>query len=550
MLLFKPLSFRQYWKERGVFMEKNLVILYSVMVLVAMVLVLRVYSLSFSDDLTQAANSQSSYTVEVCTTRGAVYDRKGQRLTERESSVLAAVSPSAEAMEALAKQITGSQRSAVLEQLREGKPFLCFLGRQRVYGEGITNFDVYERYGSHPLAPHIIGYLNYEGKGVSGVEKAFDEELRAAGERVFVRYGVDIQQKPLEAVEAQVNGSSQPVEAGIVLTLDQDFQLMTETIARQMLDRGAVVVMDVHSGELRASISVPAFSPNEPEQSLNGEDSPFLNRAFSSYNVGSTFKLVVAAAALEQGISPDFSIDCVGGVEISGRMVYCHNRAGHRETDLEKALEQSCNPYFISLGQEVGAENILTMAEYMGFGEGSVFAEGLSSAKGNLPEEASSPLALANLSFGQGELLATPVQIAAMISSIANGGYAVEPSLIIGWTEDGQVPQQQTQAKERIFSEQTAALLRHDMIQVVEEGSGTNAKPSTGGAGGKTASAQTGVYDENGDEIVHAWFAGFYPADEPDYAIVVLAEGMESGGTYAAPVFKRICEQLAICGES
>ena len=83
------------------------------------------------------------------------------------------------------------------------------------------------------------------------------------------------------------------------------------------------------------------------------------------------------------------------------------------------------------------------------------------------------------------------------------------------------------------------------MIQVVEEGSGTNAKPSVGGAGGKTASAQTGRYTEE-EEIVHAWFVGFYTADEPRYSIVVLAEGMESGGTYAAPVFRRICEQITV----
>ena len=212
---------------------------------------------------------------------------------------------------------------------------------------------------------------------------------------------------------------------------------------------------------------------------------------------------------------------------------------------MERALEQSCNPYFIALGREIGDESILTMAEHMGFGRGSDFAEGLSASAGNLPKAAASPLELANLSFGQGELLATPLQIAAMVSSIANGGYQVEAQLLLGWTEDGSVPQAAEQAKERILSERTAKRLQHDMIQVVEEGSGTNAKPSAGGAGGKTASAQTGRYTEE-EEIVHAWFAGFYPADEPRYSIVVLAEGMESGGTYAAPVFRRICEQIMV----
>ena len=227
-------------------------------------------------------------------------------------------------------------------------------------------------------------------------------------------------------------------------------------------------------------------------------------------------------------------------------MVYCHHRAGHGDTDMERALEQSCNPYFIALGRDLGDESILTMAEHMGFGQGSDFAEGVSASAGNLPKSAASPLELANLSFGQGELLATPLQIAAMVSSIANGGYRVEPQLLLGWTEDGTIPQVAEQAEERIFSQKTAELLRQYMIEVVEEGSGTNAKPTVGGAGGKTASAQTGRYDEQGEEVVHAWFAGFYPAEKPRYSIVVLAEGMESGGTYAAPVFRRICEQITV----
>ena len=531
-------------------MHKRLVILYACVTVFAMILVLRIYTLAFSDDLMEAATTQSSYTVEICRTRGGIYDCNGQRLTETEKQWVAAVSPSAEAMEALAKGITGGRRTAILDQLREGKPFLCQLER-RIYGKGITAFSVYSRYGRQAIAPHILGYLNYEGVGISGIEKAFEDELSAVGERVLVRYGVDIQQKPLEAVIPEVIGSSEPVKVGLALTLDKDIQQLTQVIAGQMLEKGAVVVMDAESGQLKALASVPDYDPNALAESLEDEDTPFLNRAFSAYNVGSTFKLAVAAAALEQGISEDFTVDCVGGTEIAGRMVYCHHRAGHRQTDMERALEQSCNPYFIALGQQVGPEAILTMAENFGFGSKKEFAEGLTTAAGNLPtlRQANSPLALANLSFGQGELLATPVQIASMVSTIANGGYKVQPELILGWTEDGTVPEWNAMAKQRIMSEDTAETLRYFMTEVVEEGSGSNAKPLSGGAGGKTASAQTGQYREDGSEIVHAWFAGFYPAEEPRYSIVVLAEGMESGGTYAAPVFRRICDQLSLLEE-
>ena len=527
-------------------MQKNILLLYCVMVSIAMVLILRVWQLSSSEELTQAAQSQSSYVVEVCQTRGAIYDCNGERFTETQAHVVAAVSPSAKAMQTLAASLIGNHRSAILQQVREGKPFLCLLGKQRIFSEGILCFDVYERYGDHPIAAHILGYLNGDGAGVSGLERAFDEELQRAGERVYLRYGVNASQKALSGVLPEQSGSAEQVKEGLVLTLDREIQRLCEVIGGQMLDKGAIVVMDVNSGELRASVSLPTFDPNNVAASLDDEDLPLFNRAFQAYNVGSSFKLAVAAAALEQGISTDFTVNCVGGAEIGGRMVYCHHRAGHGETDMERALEQSCNPYFIALGREIGGESILTMAEYFGFGQSSDFAEGVRSAAGNLPSSASSPLALANLSFGQGELLATPVQIAAMVSAIANGGCAVEPQLILGWSEDGSLPDVQEQAKERIFSTRTAKLLQHYMVEVVEEGSGTNAKPTCGGAGGKTASAQTGQYDENGEEIVHAWFAGFYPAEEPRYAIVVLAEGMESGGSYAAPVFKRICEQITV----
>ena len=113
-------------------MHKRIVFLYCAMVTLAMALILRVWQLSFSEDLTQAATSQSSYSVEICRTRGAIYDCNGQRMTETQSHVVAAISPSAEAMQTVAANLKGSQRSAVLQLLREGKPFLCNLGRQRL----------------------------------------------------------------------------------------------------------------------------------------------------------------------------------------------------------------------------------------------------------------------------------------------------------------------------------------------------------------------------------------------------------------------------------
>ena len=187
------------------------------------------------------------------------------------------------------------------------------------------------------------------------------------------------------------------------------------------------------------------------------------------------------------------------------------------------------------------------MAENLGFGASAELAPGLFSAAGNLPgsSELSSKAALASFSFGQGKLLATPVQIAALAAAVANGGFSVTPKLVLGTTdENGKLSAAPIYEKNRVMSEAAAKKLREMMISVVEEGSGANAKPNRGGAGGKTASAQTGQYDKDGNEIVHAWFAGFYPAEEPKYAIAVFAEGMNSGSDFAAPVFKKICDGI------
>ena len=137
------------------------------------------------------------------------------------------------------------------------------------------------------------------------------------------------------------------------------------------------------------------------------------------------------------------------------------------------------------------------------------------------------------------------------MATVANDGAAVTPKLIAGYTGDGQTISEYTPtySPRQVIRESAALQVQQMMIQVVEEGSGTKARPKALGAGGKTASAQTGTYDENGEEIVQAWFAGFYPADEPQYAIAVLAEGMESGGDYAAPVFAEICDRIAELGK-
>ena len=543
-------------KEESRKMQWRVVWLFCASLAVFCLLMLRLYYLSMNGALQQAAQRQSVYTLELGSTRGRIYDRNLIPLTDTEQHNLITVLPTAEAVKACAEQISGPQRRAALDSAAQGKPFALDLeGGEKVYAADVENFTVAARLPHDPkqqLAVHLLGYQNGEGIGVCGLERAYEQELAAAGEALQVRYQVNAVGRSLEGTAAQIQGSSRPVQKGLVLTLDRRMQEIVQQVGAEQIERGAIVVMEVDSGAITASASFPQYDPYHLEEALHAPDSPMLNRALMPYCVGSSFKLAVAAAALESGISPDFSVDCVGGITVRERIFYCHNRAGHRQTDLQRAIEHSCNPYFIRLGQKVGAEKILGMAKALGFGQESCLAPGITAMAGTLPQR--SDLAnlyeLANFSFGQGILTATPIEVAAMVSAIANGGRAVAPRLVEGRTQDGSTlePIVPT-APVRVFSEQTADILKRGMIGVVEEGSATMAKPKSGGAGGKTASAQTGSYDEQGEEIVHAWFAGFFPAQSPRYAAVILIEGGEYGGSVASPLFRQIADRYGPISE-
>lgn len=531
-------------------MEKRTVGVFAVVILLYSVVMLRLYALSENPGLVAAAQEQSSYTLEVSRTRGGIYDRNLVRLTDTVEENWLAVLPSDRSIQAVAQQVTGTARQQVLSQMEQRRPFLASVGQQKVYAPYVENVTRRARYEDPALAPHLLGYLDGEGEGVCGIEAAYNSLLQSAGERMTLTYRVDGMGRAMEDAP-QRQGSDQLPAQGVVLTLDREIQQVVER-ATQDIDKGAAVVMDVQTGKILAAVSRPSFDPEDVAASLQDPDSPLYNRIFSAFNVGSTFKLAVAAAALEQGISPEFSVECVGAVEVDGRVFYCSNRAGHQHTDLRRAIEQSCNPYFIALGQQVGGENILAMARALGFGQGVTLAQGMESAAGSLPDasQIAGLQGLANFSFGQGSLTATPLQIAAMVSTFANGGTAVTPTLVRGTTTDGQTLEPvEPLAGRRVLSQETAAQIRECMIGVVTDGSGTPGNPSAGGAGGKTASAQTGIW-EDGEEIVHAWFAGFFPAQEPRYAAVVLVEGGEYGGKIASPIFRQIADGVNLLSQA
>lgn len=530
-------------------MEKRVVWLHGLLLFCFSILMVRLSVLGQGDSLAQAAARQSSSLLELGSSRGCIYDRNGKPLVNRGSVTALAVTPTPEGMEALRETLPEEEFPAALEVLRQGRPMVVrgeagWLPPSS--GEGVVAFQLPVRYAGEQLAVHLLGYVDESGHGVTGIEKGYDGVLREMGGSVYARYFVDANRSAVAGEATEVVDQRAAPRGGIVLTLDRSIQQRTEA-AMDRVEKGAAVVMAVDTGEILAMVSRPAYDLTRIADFLEDPDSPFFNRALGAYDVGSTFKLCVAAAALEQGFSPDYSYQCGGSYQLGEQKYHCHNRYGHGPLDLTGALEHSCNPYFINLGMQLGGQALYNMAYALGFGSPTQLGEGVVSAAGELPGAGElTGGALANFSFGQGEFTATPVQVARMVAAIANGGESVQPVVYLGKTLDGGAVQRELEQepKRRVMSRQTAATLREMMIGVVEEGSGANARPDRGGAGGKTATAQTGVFAGE-EEVLHGWFAGFYPAEQPEYAVVVLAEGGGEGSGLPARTFKAICNGIA-----
>lgn len=525
---------------------------YALFCLLMLALIGQLCRVVFSDDLQQTARQQSSYTLTVTEERGMIYDCKMQPLVSIEESWRTVVFPTPGNQQKVLAAVSEERRAAVAELLETGTPFILET-EKAVDAEMVYSFSVAQRYSEEQLAPHIIGYLDYEGVGVTGIERSYQDFLAENGRKITVTGTLNALQQTITGIEPEVSISD--TSAGVVLTIDRELQQIVEEIGGEMLQKGAIVVMDPYTGQLRAVASFPSYSPLNLNAALQDTDgSPLLNRAFLSYSVGSTFKIATTAAALETlgketCIGRTFS--CTGILDVYGQSFRCHKRDGHGELDLFDAMRESCNPWFISLGLETGGEALLEMAERLGFGETVTLAEGICINGGSLPTAAtlSAPAAVANLSFGQGELSASPVQIARMVSAVVNGGKLVSPSLVVGTTLDGKTVERDARPLEKtVFSGETAAQLQNILCYAVMSDDSQNAKPTLTTAGGKTATAQTGQYDAEGNELEQGWFAGFFPARDPQYVVVVLAENEGYGNTTAAPVFAAIAD--AVTGNS
>lgn len=495
--------------------------------------------------------------------RGEILDRNGIPLTDTawHFSVLVFPSQISEPIrtaEELTK-ITGIPFSKIVSQMRgETRPFKLKTDVDAVTAQkvntkqlpGVVALAEKIRYGTSPVAAHVVGYINaVDNHGMSGIEKDYDEILRGsqpdsvaaivdAGQQIIPGLGY----KRLKLPDAE-----EP--ANIILTLDGRIQHIVEVVMDKYIHKGAVLILRPSTGEILAMGSRPAFDANQLERYLNREDSPLLNRTISAYQPGSVFKLVVAAAALEtkQVNLNDVFFD-KGYIDINNLRFkgWDFERGGRGKLTFLDAMAYSSNPVLIEVGQRLGPETIVSFAQRLGFGHKTKLnLDG--EAGGNLPEaNRLFPGDLANLSIGQGTLEATPLQIAMLISTIVNDGVKIEPLLIHKIvTTNGKVLRTfQSDRKSRILSKSTTDQLRQMMAAVTEYGTGQAAEIEGYGSAGKTGTAETGHTGTDGKGINHAWFAGYAPLEKPQYVLVVFVEEGMSGGDVAAPIFREIMTEI------
>jgi penicillin-binding protein 2 len=588
--------------------RSRIVILGLLIVLTLTLLTVRLWRLQILDgeNLQTLSESNRLRLIRTPPLRGVMYDRRGQLLVDNRPAYDVVLVP--EDTPDMQKTI-----DAVSKYLESGENFSGKITRRdprRPSYEGVVlakdvswptitavethqldipgvSIEISTRryYPANGFAAHLFGYVGEVSPrelaqwsayrmgdliGKFGIEKKWESMLRGKGGGQQVE--VDAVGKRLRVLGSQEAIAGQ----SLVLTIEAGLQRKAEELLEGK--EGSIVALDVHSGEVLAMASRPVFDPNvfargitaEEWRSLTGDPlHPLSNRAIQGqYPPGSTFKVIMAAAALEKGVvSPSTRFFCSGGLPFGRRVFRCWKKRGHGSMDLRQAIAQSCDVYFYQVGQRLG---INAIAEYARkFGMGAPLGVALDHEAGGLipdsewkkqrlgaPWYAGETLSVA---IGQGYVTATPLQMAVVAATVANGGVVYRPHLVKRILGDDGEPIKEYEPeilKKTGVNQRIMQIVRDGMVDVVNARTGTGKKAQlpTILVAGKTGTSQVISGTKGKGKVLprqyrdHAWFIAFAPADAPEIAIVCLLEHAgEGGGAAAAPVAKELlAEYFAI----
>lgn len=432
----------------------------------------------------------------------------------------------------------------------------------RAYGlSGIKVDEDYKRYYPFDtLASTVLGFTGADNQGIVGLEVKYDSYLQGTAGKILTltdARGVEIENAGETRLEP-VNGND------LYISLDYNIQLYCEQAAekaylKKNADSVSIVVMNPQNGEILAMVNYPEFNLNDPftlnveAEGLTAEEKQnLLNQMWrnpcisDTYEPGSTFKIITAAAALEEGVvrvSDQFY--CPGYKIVEDRKIRCARTSGHGAETFETGIMNSCNPVFIELGERLGVDNYFKYLKQFGL---------LTKTNIDLPGEAATimhqkenvgPVELATMSFGQSFQI-TPIQLLTTVSSIINGGTRVTPHFGVEVRDEaGNLVETLTyDTYEGVCSTETSETMQYLLEKVVSEGGGKNGQVEGFSIGGKTATSQT---LPRSDHKYISSFLGFYPADDPKVlaiAIIRNPQGTYYGGIIAAPVVKEIFENI------
>ena len=422
--------------------------------------------------------------------------------------------------------------------------------------------DFKRNYPYDELASTVLGFTGADNQGIIGLEVKYEEYLKGQDGTILTTTDARGIELPGEAEDR-----IEPVPGNDLQTsLDYNLQMYAQQMAEKVMeekqaDGVSILLMNPQNGEIMAMVNVPEFDLNDPFTLNTGVDASILsdeekqdalnqmwrNRCINdTYEPGSTFKIITASAALEEGVVElDDTFSCPGYRVVEDRKIRCHKVGGHGQETFVEGVMNSCNPVFIDVGLRLGADTFCDYYEQ--FGLMDLTGVDLPGEAGTImhKRENIGTVELATMSFGQ-SFQVTPIQMAATVSSIVNGGFRVTPHVGVRvLNEDGsQKLVLEHGKKDRIVSEETSLTMRAILEKVVSEGSGKNAAIEGYQIGGKTATSQT--LPRSANKYISS-FIGFAPADDPQVlgmCIIYNPQGVYYGGTIAAPVIRDIFENI------
>jgi len=553
-----------------------------------LIILLRLWQLQLlqGDEFRKTSESNRLRIIPVSAPRGIIFDRNGIPLVKNTPYFCASIMPE-EFHNANIPYLAGvlhipedelrekinrkAQSPFTPVRLKEGLSYdeVSYIEARRSDFPGLfIEIEVSREYLYGGIGAHAIGYLGKLTPGQSkdpefkdvppnafigqwGVEKLYDRSLRGTpGQRII----------EVDAIGREIRLLKEnPSVKGADLSLSIDIALQKAAEDAFEERTGALVALDSDSGEILGIVSSPAFDPNRFAKGvspaywneiMNDKKVPMLNRAIQSqYPPGSTFKIITAIAALEEGVSASASVTCSGGMFLGSHRFGCWKKEGHGTVSLHRALVESCDVYFYNAGRTVGFDKVHDYALMFGLGEATGVGFG-KERKGLIPntewkrkerKEPWWPGETVINSIGQGYVATTPVQMAVMINAVSNGGNVYKPSIV---KLSGPVLVRKAAVKP-----ETLELVKKALEGVVNEPGGTGhaAHSNTVVIGGKTGTAQVVGIKKDSKYLAeqhrdHAWFVAFAPVDKPKVAVSVLVEHGGHGGSAAAPIAKQAIE--------